>query len=97
MSSNFLQTKPTQNLYDTDLFILSMNDDDSDENADMAFSHSIHTIKAFEKLARILSKGAMRSSTSLKISLFFVNLLSKICSKKTRNEQFLILTTSSFA
>lgn len=74
-----------------------MNDGDSDENADTVFSHSIHTTKSFEKLARILSKGAMRSSISLKISLFFVNLLSKICRKKTRNEQFLTLTTSSLA
>lgn len=47
------------------------------------FSHSIHTPKSFEKLAKILSKETIRSTISLKTSLVFVNLLSKICSKRT--------------
>lgn len=52
------------------------------------FSHSIHTPKSFEKLAKVSSKEAIRSSISLKTSLFFINLLSKIGSKRTRQQQF---------
>lgn len=51
-------------------------------------SHSIHIPKSFEKLAKVSSKEAIRSSISLKTSLFFVNLLSMICSKRTRQQQF---------